>query len=275
MPSNSRLSILTVTALLSILSLVGCSQVKNPNHEENANSQGSNWISTIQGLAKAPSPVETHLLVDVSESSEGSGQLGLLTAAICDQVKTHIRTGDGLRITPFAAESDTTHAVTFNNRMELMGMCQDKNFANYITSAAIAADVASTAGTSLSNAVQKMKPEKTQTKKHEASTGKVNFLLVHADDSGLGAHQEVPLTEIVEQMESLLNEKNTVLVVFAMDGDLRRKLDKALQHPQAKVSPLSEQSIEESIQWAYEIARSLSVPATQTEKGAHQTTSSL
>jgi len=188
-----------------------------------------------------------------------SGKLKPLTDNICKGIKSTTVTGDSLSIIPFAAESTITHTVRFDNRIDLMGICKPENFADYLTGADITDDVAAFEGTNLYQAVQQLPPDTVEQvggTGEAKPSGKVIIVLVHADDPGVGADKAVSIDKTAKALEQLLTDKNAALVVFALDGNLRRGLQASLQHPQALVSPLSTESIEGSLQWAYELARS-------------------
>lgn len=254
-------------AILAVLTLaVGCVSRPQANGEKLTLTSGSQPLDGhIASFFRGPLPVETILLVDVSGSARASGQLETLSAAVCKQAKEHIMTGDTVVFKPYAAKSTTTHRMQPKDRLGVMGLCNNKNFANHLFGTAITDDVASEDGTSLFRTMQNINAATDS----DAAIGTVITLVIDADDQAVGAEKAVPLTETTQHMESLLVNNNTALVVFAIDGDLRRGLEASLQHPQARVSPLSEQSIENAMQWAYDIARSpLPTPAAAAPEAA-------
>lgn len=230
-------SIATLNLCVLALLASGCTQTKAGEY--------------ISSLTSNKTAVHSHVLVDRSGSALASDEFPTLIDNVCKGIKEDIKTDDRLTLIPYAAESTVTHTIQIDDRLTKLGMCKDQNFTDLLDQHR---GVDTVEGTNLQQTLAQLKPDVSSSPTDE---GNVILLLAHADDQGVGAQNAIPLAETAAIAEELLSQPNAVLVVFAVDGQLQRDLKLLLQqHPQARVSALSEGSIADSLDWAYRTARS-------------------
>ncbi|AFY72007.1 hypothetical protein Pse7367_3783 (plasmid) [Thalassoporum mexicanum PCC 7367] len=186
------------------------------------------------------------LVVDTSKSMRESGDFDRVIDIACSEIKEHTATGDTFALQSFAASTSVLHAVKIENRLDGLSLCKD------INALLEQGKVDNQIGTSLHGALERLHNQQAHAKQSN-TRGTVITILVHADDQGVGS-QAIPLEQTLESAERLLNE-NTQLVLIAIDNQLQQKLVETIQHPQVRISALSDGSIRNSINSAYQSAR--------------------
>ncbi|MEO1147776.1 MAG: VWA domain-containing protein [Cyanobacteria bacterium J06638_22] len=209
---------------------------------------GVGVIGCALWLLRQQTPISSYLIVDVSESMRDSGQLEDLSHQICIGIQEQTISGDSFTVMPFANTSAVTHAVEIQNRLDVLGLCKGETLTALLEAESVAAEE----GTSLHDTLAHLQQHVSIGGQDEQ--GRVISILIHANDQGVGAHDAIAIAETAQLAESLLTE-GTVLVLFAVESDLQRDLQSALQHPHVRVSALSPESIETSLVWAFSTAR--------------------
>lgn len=209
-----------------------------------------NWADKSTFSSFRSEPAETILMIDVSSSSSATNKLDDLSITVCENIKSNVKAGDKTTYIPFAANSITSHSRQLESRLDILSLCKPEHFAEHLTAER---GVALVEGTSLHETLVGLK-HKAISVSDTGEQGQVLILIVHADDQGVGAEQAVSLADTAKVAESLLKPQ-TALVIFAIDGQLQRQLENLLKHPQSRVSALSEESVADSLDWAYRIAR--------------------
>ena len=204
---------------------------------------GSYWLQQQQ------QPIDSYLIINVSDSMRGSGQLEELTQHVCKGMQDQTFTGDFLTVIPFADTSKVTHATAIQNRMDVLGLCKEDKLFSLLDPQGVAKGE----GTSLAETLERLQHQESNLSNAEKQNSVIS-ILIHADDQGTGAENAIALKETAKRAEALLND-GTVLVFFAVDADLQRDLQAVLHHPRVKVSALSPESIEATLLWAFSTAR--------------------